>query len=142
MDMQKFGAELIETSAEIGLVVGRQFVFLMRPNLVEHASEIDKTTDFCRWAANAQLAHRLSILRIRASPSSLIVPIAVRLTNGAIKKMRRNCMIRSALATPANSSHCSIIYRPISHRPRRTVCPDRFRSYSDCHPSWQIFSLC
>jgi hypothetical protein len=29
----------------------------MRPNLVEHTSEIDKTTDVCRWAANAQLIH-------------------------------------------------------------------------------------
>src|SRR5207302_6786820 len=71
MDMQKFGAELIETSAEIGLVVGRQFIFLMRPNLVEHASEIDKAADFCRWAAHAQLVHLLSILRIRSSASSL-----------------------------------------------------------------------
>jgi hypothetical protein len=51
--MQKFDAELIETSAEIGLIVGRQFVFLMDPNLIEHASEIDKTIDFCRWATNA-----------------------------------------------------------------------------------------
>src|SRR4029453_10398748 len=53
LHMQKFDAELIETSAEIGLIVGRQFVFLMDPNLIEHASEIDKTVDFCRWATNA-----------------------------------------------------------------------------------------
>src|SRR5207302_10154045 len=71
MDMQKFGAELIETSAEIALVVGRQFVFLMRPNLVEHASEIDKAADFCRWATDAQLVHLLSILGIRSSASSV-----------------------------------------------------------------------
>src|SRR5207253_9345833 len=74
LDMQKFGAELIETSAEIALVVGGQFVFLMRANLVEHASEIDKTTDFCRWAANAQLVHRLSI---NDSPGRLQVAIAL-----------------------------------------------------------------
>src|SRR5436853_6924166 len=45
----------------------------MRPNLVEHASEIDKATDFCRWAANAQLVHRLSI---NDSPGRLHVAIA------------------------------------------------------------------
>src|SRR4029077_13495551 len=44
-----------------------QFVFLMRPNLVEHASEIDKATDFCRWATNAQLVHRLQLRILSAT---------------------------------------------------------------------------
>jgi hypothetical protein len=47
----------------------------MPPNLVEHASEIDKAADFCRWAANAQLVHRLSI---KDSPGRLQVAIAFR----------------------------------------------------------------
>jgi hypothetical protein len=57
LDAQKFGAELIKTSAEVLLVIGRKLVFLMRPNFVEHASKINEAADFCRWAANAQLVH-------------------------------------------------------------------------------------
>ena len=71
LDLQKIGAELIETSAKISLVVGRQLVFLMRPNLVEHASEIDQIAHSCRWAANAQLVDCLSILGSQATPSSI-----------------------------------------------------------------------
>ena len=74
MDMQKFGAELIETSAEIGLVIVGQFVFLMRPNLVEHASEIDQATDF---ADGLRMPSWFIAYLIKDSPGHLQVAIAL-----------------------------------------------------------------
>jgi hypothetical protein len=42
----------------------------VQPNFVEHASKIDNAADLYRWAANAQLTHRASILEVRTKPSS------------------------------------------------------------------------
>src|SRR6476620_779088 len=70
LHVQELCAELIEPPSEIALVIGGQFAFVVQPNFVEHSSEIDNAADFCRWAANAQLTHRASNLRVCATPSS------------------------------------------------------------------------
>ena len=73
LHVEELRAELVETSPEIALVIGGQLVFVVNPNLVEHSSEIDNAADLCRWAANAQLTHRSSNLKICAIPSSFFL---------------------------------------------------------------------
>src|SRR5205823_13832444 len=73
LHVEELRAELVEASPEIALVIGGQLVFVVNPNLVEHSSEIDNAADLCRWAANAQLTHRSSNLKICAIPSSFFL---------------------------------------------------------------------
>src|SRR6476619_4389844 len=119
------------------MVIMGQFVFLMRPNLVEHASEIDKATDFCRWATNAQLVHRLQLRILSATfkPQSRL-ETRCQLSRRTVKRLIQFSLIESINQDRVSNVCNWLAFAKVSAPASKPKALQRF--VSDCGGGLQV----